>query len=85
MNQVEFDELDGRCPVHGTPHRKTYTYGSTMSAETEVFTFRGCRCAVSVRHDPVGTYPPVVQHHQTFNDAAGTGRLHAMLAAAKYR
>lgn len=82
---VDFDERDGRCPVHRTPHRKMYTYGSTLSAETEVFTFCGCRCAVSVRHDPVGTFQPLVRHHHTFEDAAGTGRLHAMPAAAKYR
>lgn len=73
------------CPVHGGPVRKVYTYGSTMSAETEVYAYRGCGCAVSLRHDPVGTYPSVAQYHATFDAAAGTGRLHAMRAAAKYR
>lgn len=73
------------CPEHGTPHRKIYTFGSTMSAETEVCTFKGCRCAVSVKHDPLGTYPPAIAYHTTFASASGRGRLHAALMAAKYR
>lgn len=72
------------CPKHGTPHRKVYTYGSTMSGETEVCTFRGCGCAVSISHDPVGG-PSSAQYHETFDHAAGRGRLHAMMMAAKYR
>lgn len=73
------------CPCHGTPIKKSYTYGSTMSAETDVYVFSGCKCAVSVRHDPVGTYDSVAQYHDNFGDAAGTGKLHAMRAATKYR
>ena len=81
---VEHD-LGDPCPAHNTPHRKIYTYGSTLSAETEVCTFRGCKCAVSVRHDPVGTYPAAANYHTTFGAAEGQGRLHAALATAKYR
>lgn len=73
------------CPAHGTPRRKIYTYGSTMTGETEVCTFRGCRCAVSIKHDPAGTYDASVMYHDNFADAAGRGRLHAMECAAKYR
>ncbi|MGA2068323.1 MAG: hypothetical protein ABSG86_25345 [Thermoguttaceae bacterium] len=74
-----------RCPVHGGAFRKIYTYGSTMSAETDVVAFRGCGCAVSIAHDPVGTYPSVARYHRAFAGAAGLGRLRAMDAAAKYR
>jgi hypothetical protein len=83
--EIEFNEHPHTCPVHGTAHRKTYTYGSTMSAETDVVTFVGCGCAVSISHDPVGTYPSLARYHKTFAGAAGLGRLRAMDAAAKYR
>ncbi|KKN16589.1 hypothetical protein LCGC14_0974290 [marine sediment metagenome] len=73
------------CPVHDTPYRKVYTFGSQMSGETEVCTFRGCRCAVSIKHDPVGTYPASIAYHTSYNSASGRGRLHAMEMAAKYR
>lgn len=73
------------CPVHGTEHRKTYTFGSTMSAETSVCTFTGCRCAMAVSHDPVGTYPSVAKYHDSYAGATGQGKLHAAMAAAKYR
>lgn len=79
----QFD--DETCPRHGGPVRKCYTFGSTMSAETDVYTFHGCRCAVSVQHDPVGTYAPSVYIHDSYRDAAGTGTLASMMAAAKYR
>jgi hypothetical protein len=80
------DHAEGNpCPVHGTPHRKIYTYGSTMTGETDVCTFRGCGCAVSIKHDPVGTYPASIMYHDNFDSASGRGRLHAQLCAAKYR
>jgi len=72
------------CPVHGTPHSRIYTFGSSMSGETEVCTFRGCRCAVSIKHDPIGTYPPSVRYHATYAAAAGRGRLHAAEMAVRY-
>ena len=80
----DHDETDP-CPVHGGNLRKIYTYGSTMSGETDVCTFIGCRCAVSIKHDPVGTYPASVMYHDSFSAAEGRGRLHAMECAAKYR
>ena len=73
------------CPVHGMPHRKVYTFGSTMSAETEVCTFAGCGCAVSIVHDPVGTYDSQARYHRTYAEAAGKGKLNAALWAAKFR
>lgn len=73
------------CPVHGTPHRKIYTFGSTMTAETEVCTFRGCQCAVSISHDPVGTYPSIAKWNSSYSNAAGHGKLNAMMWAAKLR
>ena len=72
------------CPAHGKPFRKLYTFGSSMSAETEVYTFHGCPCAVSVKHDPVGILRASVMYHRTYAGAAGRGRLHAMDAAARY-
>ncbi len=85
IDGAEFECSNHRCPCHGSPFRKMYTFGSTMSAETEVYTFTGCGCAVSDRHDPVGTYPSVTTYHATYGEASGTGRLHGMMAAAKYR
>jgi hypothetical protein len=84
-DQIEFGADSYRCPIHDGAYRKVYVYGSTMSTETEVVTFRGCCCAVSISHDPVGTYPSVARYHTSFNSAAGTGRLRALDAAAKYR
>lgn len=83
-DRVDYYEAE-ECPVHDTPHKKTYTFGSTMSAETDVCVFRGCKCAVAIRHDPVGTLEAVATWHTTYNDATGVAKLHAMLAAAKYR
>ncbi len=82
---LDYDDPGGPCPVHDTPHRKIYTFGSSMSGETEVCTFRGCRCAVSIKHDPIGTYPASVMYHTSYGSASGRGRLHAMEMAAKYR
>lgn len=76
---------DDGCPEHGCPAKKTYTLGSTMSAETDVTVFNGCWCAVAVRHDPVGTYPSEASYYVSYNEAAGVGRFHAAMAAAKYR
>lgn len=82
--QIEWNEET--CPAHNdSHHKKTYTFGSTMSAETEVHVFRSCRCAVAVAHDPVGTYDARVTYHTSFNSASGTGRLRSAMAAAKYR
>jgi Zn-dependent M28 family amino/carboxypeptidase len=80
----EYSEGDN-CPVHDTACKKTYTFGSTMSAETDVCVFHGCRCAVAVRHDPIGILPGVATWHPTYNDATGVGRLHSAMASAKYR
>lgn len=82
---TNYCEGESLCPVHQTSHRKTYTFGSTLSAETDVVTFRGCKCAVAIAHDPVGTYPSRVTYHTSYESAAGLGRLRAMDAAAKYR
>lgn len=84
-NFAEINHEQGRsCPVHGTPHRKIYTFGSTMSGETEVCTFSGCGCAVSMKHHPAGCDTSIM-YHDNYNDASGRGRLHAMECAAKYR
>lgn len=81
---IEFTEGDV-CPNHGNAHKKTYTFGSSMSGETDVCVFRGCRCAVAICHDPVGTYQASAHYHGSYESAAGQGRLYAMLCAAKYR
>jgi hypothetical protein len=80
----EFSEGDA-CPVHGTKHRKTYTFGSTMSAETEACTFTGCRCTVAIKHDPCGCLPSEAVYCEDFDTARGIGKLRAMDAAIKYR
>lgn len=85
MDQITDFDTGDRCPVHNTPHRKVYTFGSTMTAETEVCTFFGCPCTVSISHDPVGTYPSVARYHTSYGSATGVGRLRAMEAAVKYR
>jgi len=83
-DQVAYDAGDC-CPVHGGAFKKLYTFGSTMSAETEVCVFHGCRCAVAIKHDPVGTYASEATWHPSYDDASGVGRLRAAMAAAKYR
>ena len=87
---VERQEVYGfyagnECPIHGTPHRKMYTFGSTMTAETDVCTFQGCQCAVSISHDPCGTYPSVAKWNSSYANASGHGKLNAKLWAAKFR
>jgi hypothetical protein len=82
--RIEFFEGDC-CPVHENAHKKTYHFGSSMSAETDVCVFRGCGCAVAIRHDPIGTLKSTATYHETYGNASGVGRLHAMEAAAKYR
>ena len=74
-----------RCPCHATPFKKIYTFGSSMTAETEVTVFRGCRCAVAVRHDPIGVLRSTATLCASYSEASGVGRLHAMEAAARYR
>lgn len=81
---TDFDEGDP-CPTHGTAHKKTYRFGSSMSMETEVCVFQGCPCAVSISHDPVGTYSSVSRLHGSYDEAHGTGKLNAAMAAVKYR
>ena len=91
MTLPDFHRLDPSydagdpCPVHGTPHRKTYTFGSTLSGETDVSMFRGCQCATAIRHDPVGTLRSTASYHTSYAGAAGVGTLHKMEMAAKYR
>ncbi len=85
IDSQEFECSDHKCPCHKTAFRKMYTYGSTMSAETDVYTFTGCGCAVSIRHDAGGFYPSVATYHETYDEARGAGRFHAALAADKYR
>jgi hypothetical protein len=81
---VEY-ECGDTCPVHGSAYKKTYMFGSTMSAETEVSIFDGCKCAIAERHDPVGTYVSKITYHSSYNAAYGVAKLHAEMAKAKYR
>jgi hypothetical protein len=39
-------DIEMGCPVHGSPVKKRYTFG--MYEDAEVFTFKGCKCAVCV-------------------------------------
>lgn len=82
--KLSHHEPGSPCPQHNTPHREIYDFGSTMSGQTEVCTFRGCKCAVSIKHDPVGTYPASAMYHTSYNSASGRARLHAQMMAAKY-
>ncbi len=76
LDNIEYREPGDPCPVHKTEFRKMYTFGSTMSAETEVCTFKGCRCAVLLAHHPAGC-ETVARYHTVFNSASGVGRLRA--------
>ena len=71
-----------KCPVHGTEHKKMYTFGSSMSEETEVHTFKGCQCAIAERHGLIGSK---TTYHTSYNNASGVGVLHREIAKAKYR
>lgn len=79
------DFIDGdKCPVHGTPHRKVYTFGSGMTTETDVCTFRGCKCAVVLRHDCCGVlqFDPI--YCTDFDTASGYGVLRREDARARF-
>jgi hypothetical protein len=79
------DYVDGDpCPVHETPFRKAYVYGSKMTIETEVCVFRGCGCAIRISENP-GAFQSVPKYHGNFDGAAGEGRFHAMQGAVKFR
>lgn len=85
-NPCQFDESGNHCPRHPrSAVKKTYTFGSSMSAETEVVVFDRCRCAVAIRHDPIGQYPASATIHDSYGDATGYAVLHRDMAAAKYR
>jgi hypothetical protein len=71
-----------KCPVHATPHKKMYTFGSSMSGETEVHTFKGCQCAIAERHGLIGS---ATTYHTSYNSASGVGVFHREMCKAKYR
>ena len=81
-NHTRLDGFNDRCPVHGNPARKVYEFG--REGDAEVYTFVGCRCAVALKHDPIGQYQPVATYHQQYASAAGVARLHSMQADATY-
>ena len=72
------------CPKHGSKFRKIYTYGSSMTGESEVTTYHGCKCAICTKHDPVGTYPAVSELFTTYSEAASQATFFKMRCAAKY-
>ena len=65
--------------------KKTYFFGNRRYQHTaEVTTFFGTsKCRVT-RFDPVGQYPPLVQMVDTYNEAHGIAKFHAMQMDAKY-
>ena len=79
---VTFEESAG-CPRHGNRVRKCYTFG--MYGYAEVWTFRGCRCAVAVRKDPVGILNPTATLHADYPAASGVAEMHKQMMNAKYR
>lgn len=79
------EDYNDVCPVHGGDVKKRYGFGSSMTGETDVYVFTTCRCAVAVRHDPVGTYESTATYHTSYDNASGVGKLHAMTMGAKYR
>lgn len=87
QNHTECDYEEGDCcPNHAqSEFKKMYTFGSSMSAETEVIVFKACKCAVAICHDPVGTYDSRVIYFTSYDNAHGVGKLRAMDAKAKYR
>jgi len=78
---ADYDEGD-RCPVHGCPVKKIYDFGMYRYAEVAVF--KGCRCAVATRHDPVGILDSAVTYHTHWGSAEGQARLHTEMMKVKY-
>lgn len=69
---------DDPCPKHGTPVRKTYTFGQR---DAEVTTFSGCRCAVCVNTASLQCGTAMgheYTYHKSYSEAAGRARLIVM-------
>jgi hypothetical protein len=74
------------CPAHKTPVKKRYTFGKFGDAE--VFTFRGCGCAVCVNAASLACGVPLgheVTYHTSYPEAAGRATLIKMQEAVANR
>ena len=63
-------EYSDKCPVHGTPEKKTYNFG--VYHDATVTTFTGCDCAIC--QDPNGFGDPP-QYYTDYNGAASRARM----------
>ena len=64
------------CPVHGSAHKKTYTFG--MYEDAEIHVFRGCPCAVCVNVASLLCGVPrgdEFTYHTSYASASGRARL----------
>lgn len=71
-----------KCPEHGTKVKKIYSYGKYRDAD--VYTFKGCKCAVAQQHDPVGQYQYQPTYTTSFDDAAAIAKFSKAVQGATY-
>lgn len=78
LPEFDCDHVD-ECPQHGNPTRKQYEYSGGQAAN--VWTYKGCACAVAQQTDlgGLGIYPGV--YFTTYGKAAGL----AEMVQAEYR
>jgi hypothetical protein len=62
--------------------KKTYTFGKWQDAT--VTTFHGAKRCLVICYDPVGTYAPVEKWTDSYDEAHGIAKLHALLMNSKY-
>ncbi len=53
-NENVTSDYDCKCPQHGTPIRKEYTFGGR--GDSTVTVFSGCKCAVKINGWNEATY-----------------------------
>ncbi len=66
------DGFQDCCPVHGSPLKAEYDFGAYRDAT--VYTFDGCRCAVSANCE-AQILDGSTQYHASYGEATGRARL----------
>ena len=75
LDHEEYSEEMG-CPVHGGDVKKRYTFG--VYEDAEVFTFKGCKCAVCVNTASLQCGVALggeVTYHESYSGAQGRASL----------
>ena len=70
------------CPEHGGDLKKDYGFGHRNS-DAEVHVFHGCKCAVGMRHDPVGL-SSIIRYFRNYDGAQAFAKEHVAVMNAKY-